>query len=806
MFKSYLKIGWRSLFRNKWFSLINIGGLAIGMMVGTLNALWIWDEFSFNTYFDNYDHIAQVAERGLDEERGGYWTGLTMTYPLALQLMNNYDQHFERITRVVTDFNPIVSIGDKRVSLPGIYMDASAPEIFSFHMMRGTRSGLKNLNTILLSSSAAKILFGDNDPTNQTLRLNNKTDVTITGVYEDFPRNTKWYGLQFVCPFDLFVSGNSWIAHESQNWRNHFLKIFVQLHEGQSLASTTAKVQEALQYAPEDMADAVRRQQHLYLYPMSDWHLYPTRIADSAVSPVGMVKLVGAIGGFTLLLACINFMNLSTARSEKRAKEVGVRKTIGSIRFQLIKQFFLESFLLVFFAYCLSVILVLLVLPAFNNVADKSITIPLQNPWFWFFGFVFVLMTSLLAGSYPALYLSSFNPIKALKGTFRAGRGAATPRKVLVVAQFSISVVLIICTIVIYQQIQFAKNRPVGYNRESLIMIDKKSDDFSGKYGVLRNELKNTGVVVEVSESMGPVTELVSQNNGWDWKGRKPDFDPNFATLSVSHLHGKTIGWQFISGRDFAVDNISDSSSVVINESAAKIMGFENPVGEQVTWAWWEDPGKKLNYTIIGIIKDMVMESPYESAEPTMFYLKGFNGGNNCINIKINSNVSASEALPKIEAAFKRVIPSAPFDYRFADAEYGRKFAAEERIGKLASIFSLLAVLISCLGLLGLASFVAEQRTKEIGIRKILGASVVGVWRMLSKDFVMLVIISCIVSGPIAYYLITKWLENFAYRTEISAWVFVATTFAVLAITLLAVSYQAIRAAVTNPVKSLRSE
>jgi ABC-type antimicrobial peptide transport system permease subunit len=417
-----------------------------------------------------------------------------------------------------------------------------------------------------------------------------------------------------------------------------------------------------------------------------------------------------------------------------------------------------------------------------------------------------VIITSVLAGSYPALYLSSFNPIKALKGTFRTGRLSSLPRQILVVFQFSISVILIIGTAIVYQQIQFAKNRPVGYDREGLIMIKKKTAAFKGKYDVLRNELKNTGVVVEVSESMGPVTEVYSGNNGWDWKGRNPNIDESFATLAVSHTHGKTVGWQFINGRDFDLANASDSSGLIINESAAKLMGLKNPVDELVSWTWWQDKSKVINYKILGVIKDMVMASPYEPVEPTMFYLKGFNGTPGWMNIKIKPQISASEALPKIEAVFKKNIPSIPFEYKFADEEYTAKFAKEERIGNLATVFAVLAIFISCLGLLGLASFVAEQRTKEIGIRKVLGASVTGLWKMLSKDFVWLVIIACMVATPISYYLLNGWLQKFNYRTEISIWILITTSAGAIAVTLITVSYQAIKAALMSPVKSLKSE
>jgi ABC-type antimicrobial peptide transport system permease subunit len=806
-------VGWRNLVRHKGYSIINIGGLAIGMMVAILNGLWIWHEFSYNKYFTNYDRIAHIAETGLDLENGGSWLNTTMTYPLSTELADKYGDQFQRMARTSFQVEKIVTVGDSKVSARGLYADQPAPEMFSFQMIYGSRSGLSQTHSIMISQSLATRLFGTDDPLHRTLRLNNKSDVTVTGVFEDFPQNTEFYNVKFFAPWSLYLAENKWVEERAlTDWRNHFLKIYVELAEGRTFQDVALQIKGALQFDPEDVVKATQRKQELLLYPMSEWHLHPIWLRQSQrqrqgqLEPVFMLKLVGAIGAFVLLLACVNFINLSTARAEKRAKEVGIRKTIGSVRTQLVNQFFSESFLVVSFAFVLAIGLTTLLLPGFNQIASKNITMPWNNAWFWISGFGFVIVTSLLAGIYPALYLSSFNPVKALKGTFRAGRLASVPRQVLVVFQFSISVILIIGTAVVYKQIQHAKDRPVGYDREGLIMMPKKTSDFNGKYDVLRNELKNTGVVYEVSESMGPVTEVYSGNNGWEWKGKKPDVDESFATLSVSHLHGKTVGWQFVKGRDFDPSIASDSSGIVINETAWQSMGLEDPIGEPVRWTWWQDKGRVLDYKIVGVIKDLVMDSPYAPTEPTIFYLKGHNGNPSWINIKIAPQVSAAEALPKIEKVFKKVIPTVPFEYVFADEEYERKFGKEERIGNLASIFAGLAIFISCLGLLGLASFVAETRTKEIGIRKVLGASVAGLWRMLSKDFIWLVLIACLLATPLAYYLMNGWLGKFVYRTNISVWVFIMTGAGAIGITLLTISYQAIRAALMNPVKSLRSE
>ncbi|RIV21322.1 ABC transporter permease [Fibrisoma montanum] len=810
MLRNYIKIAWRNLTKNKGYSAINIGGLAVGMAVAMLNGLWIWDELSFNNYHQNYDRIAQVVKQQIHEGETG--VGQTMVYPLGTELKTKYRDTFRHLVRASFQQDKILAAGDNKLSVTGQFMDPEAPEMLSLKMIYGNRAGLNDPNAILISAQTARALFGDADPLNKVITLNNQTQVKVTGVYEDLPLNTEFHKTRFLTTWALFLQENDWIEKRAiDNWRNHFIKIYAEIPAGSTFDQVSERIKNAelnnIAHLPEESA----RKPQILLYPMSRWHLFPYERGQINKGPVQMVWLVGIIGGFVLLLACINFMNLSTARSEKRAKEVGIRKTVGSVRGQLISQFFSESFLVAMLALVVALFLTTVSLNWFNNLVAKQIVMPWNNGWFWATSTAFVFITGLLAGSYPALYLSSFQPVKVLKGTFRVGRFAAVPRRVLVVVQFTVSVTLIISTIIVYRQIQYAKQRPVGYSREGLITMPMKSDDFYGKYDVLRRELKNTGVVAEMSQSMGPVTDVYSGNNGFEWKGKDPRKDESFGTLAVTHEHGKTVGWQFVAGRDFSRKYASDSLGMVINEAAARYMGLANPaadaaVGELVTWRWWENNKPPIQYRILGVIKDMVMESPYEPIIPTVFYIKGHNGSVSWINIKIRPEVTASDALFKIEAVFKKLIPSAPFEYKFVDQEYAAKFAAEERIGTLAGFFASLAVLISCLGLFGLASFTAEQRTKEIGIRKILGASVASLWQMLSKDFVVLVIVACLIAIPTAFYSMSGWLQNYTYRTELSWWIFALAGAGALLITLLTVSFQAIKAALMNPVKSLRSE
>jgi ABC-type antimicrobial peptide transport system permease subunit len=430
------------------------------------------------------------------------------------------------------------------------------------------------------------------------------------------------------------------------------------------------------------------------------------------------------------------------------------------------------------------------------------------NGYFWMASAVFILITSLVSGSYPAFYLSSFNPVQVLKGSLRVGRFATLPRKVLVVLQFTVSIVLIIGTIIVYRQIKHAKNRPVGYNREGLLYVPIKSRDLLQKYDVLERQLKNEGVVSEMARSSSPTTAVWSNNDGLEWENKDPNKVASFGTIWITPDYGKTVGWKFMEGRyystEFATDSVSSASdknivhSIIINEAAVKYMELKNPVGQIIRWGDYP-------FRIIGVIKDMVMESPFDPVKQTM-YLVYYDEASAGILMRINSKMSVGGAITKIGSAFKKLVPTVPFDYKFVDSEYATKFAAEERIGSLASFFASLAIFISCLGLFGLASFVAEKRTKEIGIRKVLGASIYNLWQMLSKEFVVLVLVACCIAVPLAYYFLHQWLQKYEYRTEISWWVFVVAIGGAVMITLLTVSFQAIKAAIANPVKSLRTE
>ena len=794
MLRSYFKIGWRNLFRNKGYSLINIGGLACGMAVAMVIGLWVYDELSFNKYHKNYDRIAAVMLKAT--VNGETRTGRHMPFPLGPELSESFKSDFEHVVMSTFTDDHIITNGDVKFTESGNYMEPDGPKMLTLEMISGTYEGLRDLNTIMLSQSLAEKLFGEEEPMNKVVKIDNKADVKVTGIYRDLPRNSQFNDVHFIAPWELYVASNDWVKQYLHSWNNSMNQVFVQVPANANMEVISRKIKNIVhEHAASD--DNVHNIE-AFLHPMTRWHLYEEfKNGKNSGGQIRFVWLFGTIGFFVLLLACINFMNLSTARSERRAKEVGIRKAIGSVRNQLVNQFFIESLLVVFLSFLMSLLLVAIALPLFNEISDKQLNILWTNKVFWLSCIAFILITGIIAGSYPALYLSSFQAVKVLKGTFRAGRFASLPRKVLVVCQFTVSVSLIIGTIIVYEQIQHTKNRPVGYDREGLIYINMKTSDIHEHFTAVRNELLQSGAVVEMAESNSSVIKYSSNHSDLHWKGKDPDFYYHFAIEWVGPEYGRTVGWQFTYGRDFSRDIKSDLEGIVINESSAKYMGLEDPVGEVVKW-------QDRNYTILGIVKDMVVESPYQATRPAVYMPLAWYGS--AVLLKINPEVSTADALNKIHKVWRQYAPGMPFEYNFADEQYAKKFSNEVRIGKLASIFAVLAIFISCLGLFGLASFVTEQRTKEIGIRKIVGASLYNVWGMLTREFVVLVVISLVVAIPIAYYFLDHWLQQYEYRTEMAWWIFAATGMGSLLITLLTVSFQAIKAAMMNPVRSLRSE
>jgi len=784
MLKHYLKVSWRNLLRNKGYSFINISGLSAGMVVAMLIGLWIWDEISFDSNFVNRSQLAEVMVTQSNEDIT--YTGTTIAMAAGVALKEQFGDHFSGISMASRNNSHVLSFEDKLLSGRGMWVQKDFPDMFSVMMLQGRRNVLSDPSTLLISSSLAKALFGDEDPMNKTILLDATTNFVVGGVYEDFPHNSTLYQTGMLLPWE---NKQNWMNSSDvlSSWTNHCGIAYVQLNNPASLDQINAQIKDL----PAPFITGW--EEELLIYPFERLHLYNGSIdGQNAGGRIEYVWLVGIIGVFVLLLACINFMNLSTARSEKRAKEVGIRKAIGLVRKQLVWQFLSESVTITAAAFVLAVIITQLSLPFFNNLADKQITIPWGNPVFWTIVLGFVFFTGIVAGSYPAFYLSSFQPVKVLKGVMRGGRLASLPRKVLVVIQFTVSVGLIVGTIIVFQQIQYAKDRPVGYSRNGLVSVNMNTEK-PGLFAALKNELLQTGAVEHVARSSQSPAHF-NNNNSLDWRGKNLESEVFFRNVNVSPDFGKTIGWSIVDGRDFSNELASDSSAALLNEESVRIMGFDEPVGEVIKF--W---GK--NYTVIGVVKDMLTQSPYDPMQPAVFLGDGWQG---LVTMRLNPNLSIREALAAIEPVFNEYNPTAPFEAQFVDQEFGKKFTDEERVGSLAAFFAILAIFISCLGLFGLASYVAEQRSKEIGIRKVLGASVAMLWQMLSKDFVVLVTISCFIAMPLAYHFMSDWLQNYQYRTPIAWYIFALSALGAFTITLLTVSFQAIKAAVANPVRSLR--
>lgn len=811
MIRNYLKIAFRNLARNKGYSAINIGGLTIGMGVAMLIGLWVYDELSCNSNFPSYDRIAQIRHVATEPSTGVVRGSESKQIPVATALKTKYGQYFKHILIGFWPGNYTVAAGQKKYTQKGLFIEGGVIDMLSLQMVNGSRTALNDPHSIILSKSVAEAIFGQTDPVGKLLKLDNRMDVTVTGVYADLPKNSTYGDLQFFAPWALWVSSNDWVKRSETDWGNSSFQIEVQIADNTSMEAVDAAIRDFYpkNVPPDLVADAKAYKIYMYLYPMRQWHLY-SEFTDGRPSGgrITFVWLFGIVGGFVLLLACINFMNLSTARSGKRAKEVGIRKAVGSVKAQLVNQFLSESFLVVSLAFAGSLLLVVLALPWFNELADKAIAFPWQMPVFWLASFLFLVITALLAGLYPAFYLSSFQPIKVLKGSgsFRAGRLAALPRKALVVVQFTVSVVLIIGVLLVYKQIQYVKNKPVGYDRAGLLSIPMNDPNYKGKEEVIDRELMATGLVSQVAYSSSPLTSVWNNIGGFEWDNKPPKAESGFAVMDISANFGRMAGWQFVAGRDFSKAFVTDSAAVIINETAARYLGLKKRNGQWIVGTYVRQPDFHWKHQIIGVIKDMVMDSPFEPVKRSFYFLDATHKGAARLNIRLKPTVSAQDALARIETIIRQTVPSALFTYSFVDQDFAAKFSTEQRIGTLASVFAVLAIFISCLGIFGLASFVAEQRTKEIGVRKVLGASVLNLWGLLSKDFVVLVIIAVGIATPIAWYFLNNWLENYPYRTELSWWIFAVSGAGALLITLLTVSFQSVKAALMNPVKSLRSE
>jgi len=793
MFQNFFTTAWRNLLKNKAYSALNILGLAIGMAVALLIGLWVQYQVSYDRDLPGYQQVYQARLRFT--RNGELQQMMATSLPLSEALRKEIPGvRYAAHTDWMGQHN--LAVGDRKLFIAGAQAEEDFFKIFSYPALKGDpANALKEPYSIVLTESTARALFGSEDPMNKSLRVDNRQDLIVKAVIRDLPANAT-FNFNYVIPFSYHILTSSWVKEAVNNWHNNSFQTFVALQPNTTYAQIQPRLKTIMEkYDPE--AVKVSRQE-VFMQPMRDWHLFSDFKNGEAVGGfIEYVRLFSLIGVLVLMIACINFMNLSTARSEKRAREVGVRKAIGSSRKDLIIQFLVESLVITMAAAALALVLVQSALPAFNTLTRCAIGIPWSSSLFWAIMAGYVLVTGLLAGGRPAFYLSSFQPVKVLKGSIRAGRAAALPRKILVVLQFTCSVALIISTFLIYQQIQYAKDRPAGYEVHRLVLADG-SADLHRNYTALKNEMLQTHLVEDVTQSSSPVTVLWNWSTVKDWSGRNSDETLSMATVDISDDYFKTLGMQFVAGKNFIGNFSIDSAAVVINEAAVKRLRFKDPIGQTITWR------KGRHSKVIGVVKDALMLSPFSPAEPTFF---AYNP-DETLNIMFRFSPSANthEAMDRLTPLFNKYNPAYPFSYHFADESYADKFHLEVLVGRLAALFSGLAIFISCLGLFGLAAFVAEQRTREISIRKILGANWSQLWYLLSKEFIVLVIIGCVVASPLAYYFLHRWLEKFDYRISIGPGVFFLAGALAVLITVVTISFHAIRSAMANPTNSLRSE
>ena len=788
---TYLRSAWRNILRNKVYSTLNIAGLAAGMAVALLIGLWVRDQTGYDKFLPGYQQAYQVRFRYSDN--GAIRSQPQLCIPLSVALRTDIPE----VAYTAMSFgggSDEFYVGTKHISATSMIAGAEFLNIFAFPLVAGTAdAALKDPYSLVLTESTAIALFGSTDVLNRQVQRWG-TNLRVTAVIKDLPKNSTMQ-FQAITPFSAIASGG-WVKAATTNWNDCFFGLYASLRPGVSYAQVEPKIRMLVQkYAPQTYA---RLHQQVVMQPMKDWHLYTDfKNGYPAGGLIDYIRLFSMTGILVLLIACINFMNLSTARSEKRAREVGVRKVIGSTRAGLILQFLIESVMITFISFGVSLGIVQLVLPAFNALVKTQISIPYRSVGFWLIMVSYVLVTGLLAGSRPAFYLSSFQPVKVLKGALRMGRAAALPRKVLVVLQFTCSIALIISTVIIYQQIQYARSRPTGYDPNRLL-----TTGVFANYPALKREVLQSGAVSAMTRSMAPPTEVYSHNVINDWPGRQPNEALNLAmTAFADSDYFKTTGMQLVAGRNFTDNFAVDSLDVIINESAARRMRLKDPVNKMIGWSPANAPHR---LRIVGVVKDALTTNPFGEAEPTIYVYQPewtFN-----LTWRLAPDVSTQTALSRLAPIFHKYNPDFAFDYHFVDENYAQKFALEMLIGKLAGIFAVLAIFISCLGLFGLAAYMAEQRTREIGIRKVLGASITQVLLLLSRDFILLVGISCVVASPVAFYFSHRWLEGYYYRITIGPGVFVLSGLVALVITAATVGFQAVKAALMNPVKSLRPE
>jgi len=789
MLKSYFKVALRNIIKNKGYSFINISGLGIGMAATMLILLWVQNEIGFDRFHEKTDRIYQMFSRDQDNGKLDVW-GNTPAL-LAPELKQSYAEVEDAIRYRQVFF--LTKVGEKHFNVAGAFADPNFLSMFSFPLLGGTKSALMDDSGVVLAEKLAIKLFGNTDCIGKTVIVNDNDSFIVSGVLKALPANTE-FDFEFLVPWN-YMTKLGW--DRNQTWASTNAATYILLREGASPLAFDDKVKN-ITINHIEKGDGSTRE--VFAHALSKVHLYTSAENGKLTrGRIETVQLFVTIAVFILLIACINFMNLSTAKSEKRAQEVGIRKIVGAHKRSLIFQFIAESTTLALVSFVFALLIVQLLQSSFNQIVGAQLYMDWNNPKFWMFSFLFILFTGLMAGSYPAFYLSSSQPIKVLKGAFKNINAMIAPRKVLVVLQFTFAVTMIICTIIVQRQIRYAQGRDIGYNRADLAYNFTQGDVLK-HYDLIKHDLITSGAATSVTRAFSPITRIWGTVTGLTWPGStETDKKINFLQFGTDVDFTKTIGARLLQGRDLDIITYpTDSASVLLNEAAVTAMRIQAPVGETIK------DEKGVSWKVVGVIKDIIIESPYEQVKPMI--IQGWTTRYGVVHFRLNAANSRTDNLVKAEQVFRKYNPEYPFEYFFADEFYDRKFGNEKQTRTLIALFSGLTIFISCLGLFGLAAYVAEQRTKEIGVRKVLGASVLNLWGMLTKDFVVLVIISVGISIPIAYYFMNNWLQKYEYRTEITWWIFAAAGLGALVITLLTVSYQSIKPALANPVNSLRSE
>jgi len=785
MLKNYFKTAWRNLLRTKGFAFTNLLGLTIGITCTIFILLWVKDELTYDKFHSNYNNIhVVIANRDFNNR---VFTDYNMVLPLAKAIEEESPQVKNAVVTTQTQ-SRVFAYQDVKLKKNGHLVSEHFFNMFSWKFIKGNAAtAINNPSSIVLTQSAAKAVFGSTDPINKVIRLDNNEDVKVTAIIADPPGNSS-FQFDFIMPFNY---ADDFTKQMMNNWSGSSWRVYVQAIPGANMKQLNQTIN-----AIKKRHDPGDKISTYFTFPMEKWRLYSEfKDGKNVGGMIEYVRLFSIIAIIILLIACVNFMNLSTARSEKRSKEVGIRKTLGSDKMQLVLQFFFESMLLVFVAFILSLVFVYFLLSPFNLLVSKNLSLDINQPYFWIASLVIIVFTGAVAGSYPALYLSSFNPIKVLKGIFQTGRKAVLPRHVLVVLQFAISILLISATFIVYQQIQHIKNRDMGYDPNNLIMVPG-TPDIQKNYTVIKQELLESTLVSSVTKASSPITEVWWKSGAPDWNGKPADLSIIVSGIRTDVDFTKTMGIKMLSGNDFS-GMPADSSSILLNKAAVEAMNLKNPLGMEMRFG-------DEKYNVIGVTDNVIMESPYQPVDPMLVFYNANESG--IISLRLKEGVLPQKALPVIESLFKKYNPAYPFDYQFADAEFGKKFLTEELISTITNIFAGLAILICCMGLGGLAAFTIEKRFREIGIRKVLGSTVAQVLMLISKEFMKLVLIAFVIAVPFSWWLMHNWLEQYTYHINIGIWIFLAVGIIVLLITLLVVGLNTIRAANTNPVKSLRTE